>query len=97
MMRGSVHRRVFKLEGALNCREPVCRTCGAPQTIKAVVVLTFGDDPLPQCSECGRRLDPESGAPLPNSYKRIMRGMSDREPAWVIESPPVNKVTQLRS
>jgi len=73
-------RRIYKLEGKLNCREPVCRTCGAPHTVAPRVLITTNTDPLPRCPECDRVLNPEDGRPMPDSFKWIV--LAQRDPAW---------------
>ena len=69
----SIHTRLEKLE-MIKAAQPVnCPGCGYPERLVIRVVCTDHDDPMPTCKVCGRHLD-EDGMPLPNHYKRYIRG-----------------------
>jgi hypothetical protein len=69
----SIHARVHRLENVVRARPKDCLGCGAPSRVALRVVETDHDDPLPACPICGRLLDLD-GTPLPNRFKRFIRG-----------------------
>ena len=65
------HRRIMRLERQLPSPEPVCTGCNYPEVLLRRVVMTRGDEPIPQCPVCGRHVA-HDGTPLAESVKHII-------------------------
>ena len=65
-----LNTRIGRLETAMNLQADACHQCGYPATVRVGGIVTFGDDPLPTCSGCGRSLDYQ-GKPMSDPYSRV--------------------------
>jgi hypothetical protein len=69
----NIATRLAKLERTTAARPRDCLACGAPSRIVLRCVETNHSEPMPTCHLCGRHLDFD-GMPLPDRYKRLIRG-----------------------
>ena len=64
------HRRMLRLERRMPIPVPPCPGCNYPEVLLRGVVMTEGDEPVPQCPECGRHVA-HDGTPLSERVKHI--------------------------
>ncbi len=65
------HRRMLRLERRMPIPVPPCPGCNYPDVHLRGVVVTEGDEPVPQCLQCARYVA-HDGAPLTEPIKHII-------------------------
>ena len=65
------HRRLMRLERRFPRPVIVCEGCNYPEVLLRRVVMTMGDEPIPQCPVCYRHVA-HDGTPLAECVKHII-------------------------
>ncbi|MCZ6835787.1 MAG: hypothetical protein O7G85_08440 [Planctomycetota bacterium] len=65
------HRRMMRLERLLPMPVQACIGCNFPEVILRGVVMTTGDELVPECHECNRHIA-HDGTPLCDTFKHII-------------------------